>query len=222
MRNQRESGLQDKCLRCGECCEKGGPALHVQDKALLETGGLKKGDLITLRKGEFAHNPLKDEILPIGSELVKIKGQGNTWCCLFYDKTSRGCKIYENRAYGCGVLKCWDPGESLKIIGKDTLSRLDIIEESDPLRETVVFHEEKCPVPDLTRFKPGEPPGNTMLIYLEKLVKKDLDIRNEVLRKFDLSLAEELFYFGRPVFQILQPFGGLVKQTAAGISFSWR
>ena len=76
---------QTECYRCGICCQKGGPALHGQDLALVRGGQLPLGDLITIRCGELAYNPLSCTIEPVSEELVKIRGTGQEWCCCYYD-----------------------------------------------------------------------------------------------------------------------------------------
>ena len=48
----------NSCRRCGTCCEKGGPGLHVADMGLLEHIPMK--DVVCLRRGELEQIPLAD------------------------------------------------------------------------------------------------------------------------------------------------------------------
>jgi len=209
---------QTTCLRCGTCCRKGGPALHGDDLPLVRGGRLPLANLITIRRGELAHNPLTDKIEPVVQELVKIRGTGGQWCCCYYDAARKGCSIYGNRPVACGVLKCWQPEQILALMGQDLLGRLDILEEDDPLRPYVLEYERLCPCPDM-----GEVEMNLagqmeeLLPSLEMQVNRDIAFRDQVVGHLHLSLAQETFLFGRPLFQLLQALGVMVSESPQGL-----
>lgn len=214
--------VQEQCRKCGECCKSGGPALHREDLALIRAGKLTVRDLITIRKGELAHNPLTGKIQPATVELVKIVGSGRQWQCSFYDN-ERACTIYNDRPIGCRLLKCWDTKDILNVIEKDTLTRMDILDESDPLVPLIKEHEELCPCGGLesvrdnkSRLTPQQKKE------LETIVSSDLQYRNKVITNFKLSLREELFYFGRPFFQLLQPLGVRIVESENGVQVLWK
>lgn len=199
------------CIRCGTCCQKGGPTLHNKDKKLILEGHLGYHHLITIRKGEPAFNPLSNQLEPVRHELVKVAGKGKTWACLFYDEKKASCTIYKHRPLECRLLTCWDTSKILPVIGKDTLSRADIILPSDPVLQLVKAHEKKCPVTKAvtlvsTLKKKNNDPKS--LAKLKTLFQQDIDIRSKAVSEFKLSLAVELFYFGRPLFKILNPQKG--------------
>ena len=221
VRNMKQQ--QTECYRCGICCQKGGPALHGQDLALVRGGQLPMENLITIRRGELAHNPLSGTIEPVPVELVKIRGTGQEWSCCYYEPASRGCSIYRGRPLACGVLKCWQPEEILALVGQDLLSRLDILEEQHPLRPAVLEHERLCPCPDMGEVQKNlaEQEGSA-LPSLEVLVNSDLAFRDQVVKEFNLLLAHELFLFGRPLFQLLQPFGVLASESRQGLKLIMR
>ncbi len=212
---------QATCRKCGNCCKQGGPALHIQDLELVASGKIPLSSLITIRKGELAHNPLTGMIQPTTVELVKIVGTGRQWDCCYYDE-QLGCTVYEDRPYACRVLKCWDTVEILGLVEKDTLSRFDILEKDDPLIPAVLEHERICPCDDLgfiqTNFgQLSEQQKNE----LEKRVRSDLRFRTRVIADFQLKVSGELFYFGRPLFQLLQLLGVKISESSAGIHLSW-
>lgn len=49
---------QRTCMRCGTCCEKGGPGFHQEDRMLIEKGRIPLKYLYTIRKGEFAYDKI--------------------------------------------------------------------------------------------------------------------------------------------------------------------
>jgi Fe-S-cluster containining protein len=210
---------QNECKRCGTCCEKGGPALHSQDLPLIEKGLLSIEDLITIRKGELAHHPVTNRIEPVKTEFLKIKGSKGSWACTFYDKNGSGCTIYDHRPFSCSVLKCWDTEASLKLAGKDLLSRLDIVKENNPMRERLIAHEVLFPLPDL---KALSRPTKKTVKKLERICNKDITYRIKVVGELHLSLEQELFYFGRPIFELLIPLGFSIRETDTGIKLRFK
>ncbi len=204
------------------CCKEGGPALHSQDLELIHGGQLPLDKLITIRKGELAHNPLSGSVQPIKSELVKIKGTGKDWRCTYFINAARGCSIYDSRPLSCRTLKCWAPDELLKIVEKDTLSRMDILTEDDPLRRVVMEHEGLCPCPDLEELAEAIT-GISFegKVELQQLVNEDLQYRSRVIKDHNMTLSLELFCFGRPLFQLLQPLGIRGSESTDGILLKW-
>ena len=209
---------QTHCLRCGECCRQGGPALHSRDLHLYRDGTLTRQVLITVRKGELVHHPLYDGVRPAGCELVKVKGKGSKWCCLFLDESSNGCTIYQHRPYACSVLKCWEPEELLALVERDTLSRFDLLDSDDPMLAVVEEYEQKFPCPDmkaLAGWSAGDFQDNGK--DLEKIINNDLSFRNQLVIDYSLGVDDELFLFGRPLFQQLRPLGFSVVQRQGGV-----
>lgn len=199
-----------RCIQCGTCCRKGGPSLHTEDKKILLAGHIKHERLITIRKGELAFSPLSGRPEPIQKELVKVAGKGKSWVCCFYDEDKSTCTIYSHRPLECRILKCWDTAELLSVIGKDTLTRADILEENDPILPFVEKHEKECSIETAEDFisvlseKKDDPDS---LAKLTALVHHDLAIRSRAITEFGLSLEAELFFFGRPLFKILSARG---------------
>ncbi|MBF0469297.1 MAG: YkgJ family cysteine cluster protein [Desulfamplus sp.] len=214
---------QNECKRCGTCCENGGPALHGQDLPLIEKGLLSIEYLITIRKGELAHDPVTDTIKPVKNEFLKIKGTKGSWACAFYDKNKKGCARYDNRPISCGVLKCWDTKESLGLAGKDLVSRLDIVKENSPMRERMITHELLCPLPDMNAIlRTVSRPSRKTVKKLELISNKDITYRMKAVDEFNLSVEQELFYFGRPVFELLSVLGFTVSETPKGIKLEFK
>jgi Fe-S-cluster containining protein len=197
------------CIRCGTCCQKGGPALHKEDKKLLQ-GHISRENLITLRKGELAFSPLTGKLEPLKQELVKIAGKGKKWVCCYYNEAASSCTLYSHRPLECRLLKCWDTSELLAHIGKDTLTRADIVAPDDPVMQHIETHERQCSLPvveellSVLQERKGEPGA---CAGLAALIHQDLSIRSQAISEFSLSLEAELFFFGRPLFKILSARG---------------
>ena len=211
------------CRRCGTCCRQGGPALHGPDLHLIRSGWLRPDDLVTVRRGELAVQPLAEGPEPVAREFLKLAGQGGTWCCLFYDETIRGCRRYDHRPMACGLLDCTDTGPLLAIAGQDLLTRFDCLEPDDPLLPLMREHEQACPCPDLATVRRDLQQPDTvraLLAELEAAVAGDLLFREQAASRFGLSLGRELFAFGRPLFQLLPGLGIRVGASPAGIRLS--
>ena len=212
--------IKTGCDQCGSCCMSGGPALHSRDRELVLSGRLSLDDLITVRKGELVMLPLTEEPVASEGEFVKIQGVGSDWCCKIYSRNPYACTIYESRPLACKTLKCWDPEEILQLAGKDLLTRFDCIAEDDPLLPLVTLHNEQCPIPvfDEIRAKLDsvEERENT-LADLSRLVNSDLQLRASAASRHQLSVARELFYFGRPLFQLLTPVGITWHESPTGL-----
>ena len=205
---------QTSCKQCGICCTKGGAALHKSDITLIDHGLIPRKNLVTIRKGEFAYSPVSENVEAIEGEIVKLKGTGREWTCCYYDPESRSCTIYENRPMSCGVLKCWDPKDSLALIGKDLLSRLEIVRHDESLIELITKYEHTCPLPDFkTLSEKILRTPEVIIASFEELINRDIQFRDRAVAKSVKILEEEMFLFGRPLFQLLQPFGLVVMQS---------
>jgi len=199
----------------------GGPALHIEDLDLFAPEQLGVNNLVTIRKGEMVYLPLSKVPHQADHEFVKIQGRGGEWSCTFFDRLSSTCTVYDKRPVACRLLKCWDTEDILNISGKRLLSRFDIIEDADPMLAFIRHHEKVCPIPPLNdilvRLNSSEQRDRT-LEELEKLVNMDMRLRILAARENSLTMPQELFYLGRPVFQLLVPMGITYKETPAGLS----
>ena len=206
-------------MRCGTCCRKGGPALHTEDMEIMLGGHIAREHLITIRKGELAFSPLSNRLEPVQKELVKLAGKRKGWVCLFFDEKKSACTIYAHRPLECRLLKCWDTAELLSAIGQRTLTRADIISKDDPILEFIETHERECSsekAEGLISAFLREKDDATSLEKLTALVQQDLAIRSRAIAKFGLSLEDELFIFGRPLFKILSARGFYFTKPMAG------
>jgi len=212
--------LKTKCERCGTCCMKGGPALHIEDKKLLVQKCIDRESLITIRKGEPVFSLDENKTEWAGTEIIKLKGTHTEWPCIFYDQKTSSCSNYQHRPLECVLLKCWDTAELEAIAGKGLLSRFNIISQNEPVMNYIQKHEKECGLEILHQLitNPQKTIDINFLAELNELVNKDLAIRSEALIDLNFTLDLELFYFGRPVFKILSQFGLIPREINGKIN----
>jgi hypothetical protein len=173
-----------------------------------------------VRRGELAFQPLATRPEPVSHEFLKLKGQQGSWCCAWYDEAAQGCLRYAHRPMACGLLNCTDTGPLLALAGQDLLTRFDCLADDDPLLPLIRDHERCCPCPDLqslTLDLAAGPLAPQRLARIEAAVQDDLAFRSRVAADCNLSVALELFAFGRPLFQLLLPLGLQAVNTSTGI-----
>jgi Fe-S-cluster containining protein len=207
----------DECQRCGTCCRQGGPALHAEDRHLFETGVLKSAQLVTVRTGEPAHDPLQDAVLPAVSEFIKIGGQGASWSCSFLEELTNNCQIYRQRPLECRLLFWGDTEPLEKVIGKDLLTRNDLVGGDDPVLVLIDRLEDECPYQRVNEIL-ADADNADQTAFLTDLARRDLAIRQAFLNHFPDREKEELFLFGRPLFMVLGPYGYKLVEKGGGLN----
>lgn len=213
------------CRRCGSCCQQGGPALHDGDLVLVRSGRLRLDHLVTVNLGELAFQPMATTATTVVNEFLKIQGRDGTWCCTFYDETARGCLRYEHRPLACGLLDCTDTGPLLDITGQDLLTRFDCIDRNDPILAVILKQQQQSPSPDIQTISDDFAQiyaRTELLAGLLEDVNLDLAFRSRTANAFQLSVALELFYFGRPLFQLLLPLGIHPVNTNDGLRLNYQ
>ncbi|MGD9175029.1 MAG: YkgJ family cysteine cluster protein [Desulfobacterales bacterium] len=197
------------CQRCGTCCQKGGPAFHQADKALIESGEIPSKYLYTIRKGEMAYDNVRRCLEPVDSDIIKIKGKGNSWTCLFFDEAQAACTIYNSRPIECRALKCWDTAELERLYAQKRLKREDLLADIEGLWDLIKDHQQRCnydTILALVKAIDSDKRGNARQ-KLAELIQFDREIRKLVVSQGDLDADMLDFLFGRPLNQTLRNFG---------------
>ena len=193
-----------ECRRCGICCEKGGPTFHVEDRMLVDSGLIPAKDLYTLRKGELVNDSIKGRLLPLESEMIKIKGRNQTWACVYYDGTGPACRIYEHRPLECRILKCWDTREIEAAYSRNRLMRKDVLSGIPALWSLIQDHDLRCSHVVLRKLldaKSGRPAANKTI---QEMVEYDRSIRMLVVEKAGVESNMLDFIFGRPLSEAIR------------------
>ncbi len=193
---------QHECRRCGVCCKKGGPSLHAEDRALVETGVIEARYLYTLRKGEPVHDPVRGRVFPLDSELIKIKGKSPSWTCVFFDEAESRCQIYLSRPLECRVLKCWDIREIVAVYSRNRLIRQELLSDNADYESLVEIHEQKCSIfryRQLLAFLRKTPEDAAARQEVQGMLAFDHHLRNLMVEKMRVHPDLLEFLFGRPL-----------------------
>ena len=205
------------CIRCGTCCMKGGATLHKEDATLFTKGILKASHVYTLRKGEVVRN-IDDTVFVLEQEIIKIKGQGEVWSCIFYDDDQKMCSIYEQRPVECRALKCWDLRGFDEVMAKPCLQRRDLIKPDDGILKIIDNHDQRCAYEALQlAVKELQGPNSSRAVgEILNLLRYDHCMRPLLKEKLKVDPNAMDFFFGRPLTATIQMFGLCVKQEGDG------
>jgi Fe-S-cluster containining protein len=188
------------CQRCGTCCKKGGPALHVQDRSLVAEGVLAPANLITVRAGELAYHPGSMGLTELPEEMIKVRGKGGSWECVLFEPDPPACSIHDRRPIECQALKCWDTAEVESLFLRDLLARQDLCPEGSAAAELIGLHEETFPVRLLHGLLASIRAGGGVdrdRRELDRLILADEAFRRQTVEVLGLGEAELEFFFGR-------------------------
>ena len=203
------------CRRCGTCCKNGGPSFHMEDRRLIDQGIIPCGRLYTIRRGEPAHDNIEGRVLPVESDLIKIKGAGNAWTCVFYDDTKKSCAIYNDRPIECRVLKCWDTAAIEALYRKNRLTREDLLGNILGLWDLIADHQARCSYDHIGELLAGVKKQRTASVKtLREMVLYDLNLRHLLVEKGLAGMELTDFLLGRPLVETLKPMGITLSNTA--------
>ena len=210
--------IQTKCIRCGTCCEKGGPALHTEDKPLIMAGNIHTRHLYTIRKGEWVHDNVRDCLVPATADIIKITGKNQSWECVFYRTTDKTCRVYAQRPHECRILKCWDTRELESYYQNNRLTRRDLLAEMADLWELIQLHEDNCAHESINTAiqnldgNAAQQASQTIITA----VQYDQTIRQLVTERGNVTEDMLDFLFGRPLTQALKTAGCRIEPMDGG------
>jgi len=190
---------QPTCNRCGTCCKKNSPALHLQDLSLITDRHIAKNQLITYRKGEWIYDNVAGTLIKLNQEILKPVMKN---ACIFYQPDNYSCAIYNNRPIECRILLCTDPEPLTKMYQNNRLSRNDIFAAESPLLELIEYHESNCPLNEL----PQSSKGLTKKIQekLKKMIQFEYHFRYTLFKQTGMQQSDMNFLLGRPIEMLLR------------------
>ncbi len=220
MKEIPQSDDQGHCRRCGTCCRKGGPGLHLEDQKLVESGKIQLKDLLTFRQGEPVYDNVTGRIAPAVTDIIKIKSaQQNRPDCVHYDSGQKGCGIYHDRPSECAALKCWDTRDIEELYNCRRLTRRHLIAGVEGLWDLVKHHQERCDyghVAELAdrirRQRKTEEAEKELL----ELIRFDRHLRDVTQERMNLEPGMLEFLFGRPLVFTIKLFKLKMTSSASG------
>lgn len=206
------------CKRCGSCCKNGGPALHEEDRELMELGVFDINDCVTLRRGEWAVDPRSGRPEPLEEEVIKIRGKVG-WECRFHTTDASSCRIYTGRPLECRLMDCEDDSVILNRFHEGRLTRYTLLGEDHPLLDLIAEHEARCGweeiVQALKAISAGEDNDGKREQAVLVAARFDDAIREATSKRLGENGTELLpFLFGRPLRQALRLFGFMIDDLA--------
>ncbi len=221
-KTERISSPAAHCTRCGTCCRKGGPALHLEDQELVESGKISLSDLFTIRQGEPALDNIKNTIAPAVTDIIMVKGlQDNRPHCRHYDYANKGCRIYISRPLECRVLKCWDTEQIERIYSLRRLTRRHLLSKVDGLWSLVQDHQQRCDyayVAELADRLKRPQAGDQSIKDLLSLIRYDGSLRQVTVERSGLDPEMLPFLFGRPLSFTIEMFRLKLAGTSSGVT----
>ena len=197
------------CLRCGTCCEKGGPTLHREDQDLVESGMLPVKLLYTIRTGEMIRDPIRETIVYADSDIIKIRGTGRDWRCTLFNVDEKRCEKYDNRPAECRAMECWDTREIEAMYEHDRLTRQDLIGAVIGLWEFIIEHEAMCDYRKLRSLTSEMQNGDNgkAAAQIMEMIRYDAAARDLSVEKAGTDPEHLDFLFGRPMSDMISGFG---------------
>jgi len=202
------------CIKCGECCRKNGPALHLDDLHLLRNKTLDRKDLLLLRRGEPAMDNVLGRPVLLSRELIKIRSKkSDTTECIFLDPDSSLCTIHQMRPLECSLLECWNTGPLISKYQSGRLTRKEIFRPGSAMDELISLHEERCSVAELSGLLQAavENPDKNQ-DKIKAMLGYDRSFRQTILEKTVAEESELLFYFGQPLHELMEPLLNFLRQ----------
>ncbi len=203
------------CIRCGACCTNAGPTLYPGDEGVLHQGIVRVENLVTTRVGEMVFSHWKGRAVAAERERVAVAADAEGGCP-FWRRHERRCAIYDLRPAQCRAQKCWDTGDADRLMRWPGLTRRDLLEEADPLREVLDDHDRGCAPADLRerleRAARGDEEARAEAVAL---ITADRAIRRDLVRGDRAPMEALPFLLGRPL-EMMAPAWGFAVESGWG------
>jgi len=195
------------CERCAACCTGGGPILRFTDAHLVRSGAIASKDLYTVRKGELMFDRDTIKMVPVRTDLIKIKVNKDDLTCTFL-KDGKTCDIFDTRPSECRAFKCWDTKEIEMKYDEDPLERADLLSEVEGLWDLITDHQERCSyerMSELMERLKEDKTGET-LAAINEIIAFDLSLRETLVEKANVNSEMIPFLLGRPFTETIAMF----------------
>ena len=197
----------DHCRQCGTCCRKGGPAIHQEDKKLLENGHIPLRYLFTIRKNEPVYDNVQGCIISAESDIIRVKSRKNSNTCVFFDSEHNQCTIYKNRPIECRTLECWNTRKIEETYRKGRLSRHELLTDTPYINQLMKYHESRCAYQLIKELIHQLDKDNNILDSIREILAFDNHFRLLAIEKSVCKTDIMEFLFGLPLYQTLPRMG---------------
>jgi Fe-S-cluster containining protein len=205
------------CVRCGDCCRKSSPTLHLEDLDLLLGSKIPWNQLLTLRSGEPVHSPFEEELFFLLDERIKVREKVGIQECVFFDADANECLIYENRPMQCRAQACWDDEPARQLTEQPYLTRRDIFKDVELLQDLIGEHDRRCSFGRLQNaFKQLEENQAQGIDAILELLAYEEHFRQFLAEKLNIPADTLPLIFGRSYEELAPLFGFCVKVEADG------
>ncbi|MCJ8502805.1 YkgJ family cysteine cluster protein [Desulfatitalea alkaliphila] len=195
------------CRRCGTCCRKGGPALHLADEQLVTSGRIPLKHLFTIRQGQPASDNVRNIVAPAPTDIIKIKSSGpHNTTCRYYTPDPVGCTIYAHRPLECRLLNCRDTRAIEQTYNQNRLTRAHLLQRIPHLADLVAEHQNKCDphhITTLIQTLKTTPTDTQARHTLNQITRFDHHLRQLTIEKTNLDPELLDFFFGTPLSAII-------------------
>jgi Fe-S-cluster containining protein len=173
---------------------------------LVENGPVHTRHLYTIRKGELARDQIRGGLIRVESELIKIKGRGRSWTCLFLDEDSDRCRIYAHRPLECRELECWDTARIEQVYDRGRLSRRALLSGLPGRWELIEDHERRCGYDRIRGWlqSMNGPHAREARARLSESQAYDAELRKLLVARGCVEPGQLDFLLGRPVEMVLR------------------
>lgn len=201
------------CDRCCACCIGGGPILRLADVHLVRQGKIPAKDLYTIRKGELMFDKDKLTMVPMATDLIKIKIHTDDLRCIYLDN-GHDCEIYSTRPCECRAFKCWDKTEIEMRSQDEPLERKDLLGDVKGLWDLIEEHQKICSYTRMQELTDRlvQTKDDEALAEINKLISYDKSLRETMVEKGKVEPDMLPFLLGRPFTETMAMFNLKIEE----------
>lgn len=207
-------GEKTTCDRCAGCCTGGGPVLRKADAHLVMNGKIPSALLYTIRKGERLFDRDKMKMVPVATDMIKIKIDKDTFACRFLENENH-CTVYNTRPAECRAFKCWDTKQIEAKYDEIPLERQELLGAVEGLWELIADHQERCDYERVGRLAEEikSEDSEKALEQLKEVIGYDISLRETLVEKANVDPEMLSFLLGRPFTETLVMFDLKVEKS---------
>ncbi len=204
--------MSRECRRCGECCRRGGPVLHSEDRGLFAAKVISITDVVRVRKDEPAFDPVRGRGVRAAAEMLKIGGRGRSWSCRLFSPDPPACTVHADRPLECRLLFCRVPGDLAAVAGRDLLALSAVPDLDSALLRLAGEFDRAFPFSAFNLLLEKAARDRRALAELSSMVNRELRFRMKTCAAHSLSPSLETAILGRPFFMSAAASGFEVQE----------